>query len=95
MFSRSISKNHRETICADIGADNNIIDTRTLGRSSKSIAEITVENMEQPRSLYIAATLTNGDSAKLICFQEVTVDKELFIRHGRTLVLRNLTWLVT
>lgn len=37
----------------------------------------------------------NGNPAELVITREITVDVELHIRHGTSLILRNVRWLVT
>ena len=43
----------------------------------------------------MAATTPDGAEAHITCNQILTVDLELHVRHGNSLVLRNTVWYVT
>lgn len=43
----------------------------------------------------MSAKLPNGDAAQLVCNHTVSLNVELQIRHGTSLILRRGNWLVT
>lgn len=95
IFTAVFGSKYRDQVCADNGADGNILDKETLRRIIAAGVDASVEELSQPRVFDMAAANADGASAKLVCTKSVSVDTELHIRHGTTLRLRNLKWLVT
>jgi len=95
LFSATFGRKLRRTICADIGADANIIGDAMLTDFKKAGVDFTVEDLPVKSVFDMAASLPNGKPASLICDKAVVIDTELHIRHGSALILRGVRWLVT
>lgn len=95
VFDAVFANKLRGKVCADNGADGNIMDTQTLRELEATGVEINAQRLDRPRVFEMAAALPNGERACLTCDNAVSIDTELKIRHGAALVLRNLNWLVT
>lgn len=95
LFTAVFGSKYRNQVCADNGADTNILDNATLRRIMASGVDLEVETLAQARVFDMAAVNADGASARLTCKHSVSIDTELHIRHGSTLRLRNLKWLVT
>ena len=54
-----------------------------------------LEELPAPRNFEMAATTAEGKTATIICRQVATIDTEVHIRHGTSLVLHNVRWFVT
>lgn len=94
-FNATFDGTWRSSICADNGADANIIDMRTINEMSISGAVCNTTPLLRPRSFEMAASLENGKPATLTCTKTTTMDVELHIRHGTALILRGVQWLIT
>lgn len=95
LLTATFGETLRTTICADNGADANIMDKKLLTSLKNTKAYQHVETLPKPQLFNMAASTTSGEPSNLLCTQAVTVDTELHIRHGTTLKLRRLRWLVT
>lgn len=82
-------------ICADNGADASILDDNTLSLIISAGADVQIDNLEKPRIFGMAAMTKDGQDAQIVCDRAVSVNTELHIRHGSSLMLRNLRWLLT
>ena len=94
-FTASFDGKHTAIICADIGADDNIIDDHMLTTIQKNGAQVDIQDLPKPRMFRMAACLEDGTPTFLKCERIATVDTELLIRHGSALCLRGLRWFVT
>lgn len=95
IFSATFGNKIRSTVCADIGADANILGNSMVKKFKESGVEFSVETLPTKSVFEMAASLPNGEPASLMCDKAVVVDTELHIRHGSALVLRGVRWLVT
>ena len=84
-----------ESVCADIGADDNIMDEYLLNKIKSTSDAVQVEQLTLPRHFVMAAKLPDGSIPKISCSKIAIIDTELHIRHGTGQVLRNLRWFVT
>ena len=82
-------------VCADIGSDINLLPPTLLNELQDSGAKMTVVKFAKVRAYGLAVTENaDGNVAQIICDRQVTLDVQLFIRHGASLWLRNITWYV-
>lgn len=81
---------YRDQICADIGADSNIIDRKMLQRISAAGEDLTIQLLTKSCIFDMAATNSDGARAKLVCANTVSIDTEPHVRYGSTLRFRNL-----
>ncbi len=72
------------------------MDVALLRRIKDSGAAVSVNDLRPPHRYAMAAkSLETGQDAYIKCTHTATIDVELHVRHGTTLILRNLKWLVT
>ncbi|CAN8061403.1 unnamed protein product [Agarophyton chilense] len=95
LFTVTLDEKFRTTVCADIGSAATLKDTSILERARKAGVDASVVKLVPPRKFEMAAKNPDGSHTIIECTHAATIDTELHIRHGSTLVLRNLRWLVT
>lgn len=54
-----------------------------------------MNTLSQSRVFEIAAHVPDRKRVELVCKIEAVIDTELHIRHGSSLLLRNVSWLIT
>lgn len=84
-----------ESLCADIGADANLMGADLLPRISSSNGKVVVENLIPKKIFNLAAEAPDGTSLRLTCEKVVTMDVDVHIRHGTALKIRNVRWLIS
>lgn len=95
VFKTVFAHRHEMQTCVDNGSDGNIMDEKALQSIIQTGAEVEVKSLKQPRVFEMAAHVPDGKKAELVCKKEAVIDTELHIRHGSSLLLRNVAWLVT
>lgn len=95
LFSADFAGVLCETLCADIGADANLMDADLLSRITDAGASLQVETLNPPRQFALAAETADGDMTHLVCQRAATMDVDVHIRHGTGLKIRNARWLVS
>lgn len=82
-------------ICTDIGSDINLMGPDLLTDLLEKGAKVSVREYSTPRNFNLAILKgQNGEDIYVQCDKEVTLNVELFVRHGCYLELRNMTWYV-
>lgn len=76
-------------LCTDGGSDINLLPSHFFEDLLGNKAEMKVTKYKSPR-LYLLAASTKH----ITCGREVALDRELHIRHGKSLMIRNLRWSV-
>lgn len=76
-------------LCADGGSDINLLPRRLFRCLLEKRADMKVRNYEKARRFPLAAV-----DKFVECDRAVEMDTELLIRHGKSLMIRNLKWLV-
>lgn len=67
-----------------------------LRRWQRAGADIQVADLPRPIRFEMAASTTpKGETAEIVCNRTAIIHLELHVRHGTTLVLRNLRWVIT
>lgn len=95
IFTATLGGSLLHTICADNGADANILGAATLEKIEESGGNVTIEQLRQPRIFHMAAHDPSGAESQLRCARAATMDTDVHIRHGAALKIRRLRWLVT
>lgn len=95
IFSAHFAGRVCDTLCADIGADANLMGQELLNRIKDAGGVVEMEDLLPPRTFCLAADAPDGSKTKLICTQAATMDVDIHIRHGTGLKLRNTRWLVS
>lgn len=95
VFKTVFGHRYHGEACVDNGADNNIIDQRTLQSIREAGVDVEVVDLNRLREFEMAACDVKGNKTKLVFLKQDRLDTELHIRHGSSLLLRNLVWLVT
>lgn len=95
LFTATFAGAVRGTICADIGADANIMGALTLNQLLPAGWTVEVESFTKPRLLNMAAQAPTGNQSQLKCDRTATMDTDVHIRHGDVLKLRRVRWLVS
>lgn len=85
MFAAVFGSHHWDTVCADKGADKNILDLRTLRRIVSARVEFEIKILRHPRCFDMAACTSDGKPEKLVCLPAVALDTELHIKQTSTL----------
>ncbi len=74
----------RDAICADIGADVNLMDEQLLRRIQESGADLSVTEIKPPRRFVMAAADTpSGEKAEIVCHKTALLDTELHVGMDR------------
>lgn len=60
LFQTVFANKYRGQVCADNGADGNIMDTRTLSAIQSTGADISVQQLHRPHVFEMAAATSNG-----------------------------------
>ena len=95
LFRACFAQKSEHTICADSGSDINLLPPTVLRELQEVRAEMTVVMLPAPRSSGLAVKDDpDGKEVRIVCDRMVTLDVQLFIRHGTSLWLRNITWYV-
>ena len=96
LFNATYADRVRDIVVADIGADINLMGEILLNKLQCAGAKVHVTDLPRPMRYRMAAgTTPKGENAEIVCERTVVADLKLHVRHGSTLVLRNLRWLVT
>lgn len=95
LFTATYGGKVQEILCADNGSDMNLMGADLLKRIQTNGGKVVVTKFKNPLLYSMAANLDDGKSARISCTRRAVMDTELHIRHGKTLVLKNLKWMVT
>lgn len=95
LFSAEFGGRLWETLCADIGADANLMDTTLLNRITEAGGDVKIEDLQPARRFTLAASAPDGTDICLVCNQVATMTVDVHIRHGSALKLRHLRWLIS
>lgn len=95
MFAAVFGRKDIDSLSTDNEGDGNILNKEILSRIGVAEEDLAVESLRTLRILGMAAANADGERERLICKGMVSMDTELHIRHGSSLRLRNLKWLVT
>lgn len=71
--------------CADGGSDIDLMPSNLYEDVLEKRAYMEVTAFDSPKTFGVAASDCN-----VLCHREVNIDTELHIRHGKTLMIRNL-----
>lgn len=81
--------------CADLGSDINLLPPDVLSVLISERADVNITVFNVPRQYGMAVQTSTEDKPIYVeCDRSVTTTTELHIRHGTSLSLRNVTWLV-
>lgn len=96
VFAATYGTRTRDILVADMGSDGCIMGQDLLTRIQNDGGLVQVQELAKPVLFNLAVqSLKSGEEAKIVCDKVATMTVELHIRHGTTLVLRNLKWFVT
>lgn len=95
LFQATLGERHQTEICADQGADASILDSTILDSILDSGEDTSIIPLPKPRTFNMAATHVDGKPTQLVCEKVAVVDTTINVRHGNTLIVRSLKWLVT
>ncbi len=76
-------------MCVDGGSDINIIPKALFMELLGERVSMKVTIYTKPRKFALAAS-----DQYVSCDREIVLDTEIYIRHGKALLIRNLKWLV-
>lgn len=96
VFSCTYANRTRDFVTADIGSDMNLMGDELLDRITAEGGEVEVRDLTPTRVFNVA--VQNSDTSQpvnIICHHTATMPVALYIRHGKTLVVRNVAWMVT
>lgn len=71
------------------------MDIAMVKRMSAAGVDLDIQALPRQRVFEMMTLSRNGEVSKIVCKIMVFVDMELHIRHGLSLMLRSLKWLVT
>ena len=95
LFRACFAHKTESVVCTDIGSDINLLPPTVLFELQNFGAEMTVVKLPKLRSFGLAVeNNSDGQKVSIICDKVVTLDVQLFIRHGTSLWLRNITFYV-
>lgn len=80
----------------DVGSDINMMCRESLGELIQAKADLTITKFMPPRK-YAIATLKaqDGTEVSIECDCKVVVNTKMQIRHAKSLIVQNMSWLVT
>lgn len=87
IFSATFGEKSRAIVCADVGAEDKIMDNHTLEELEKSGVRLQIEWIFRPR-IFV-------ECAYIKFKHEVVIDTEMKIRRGPALILHGVRWIVT
>ena len=94
-FNATIAHEYKTTVCADGGLDETMIDDHRVSDIRNSGAVIRIRPLEKEIVLNMAADAPGGTPTQIKYHSELTADTDIHVRHGSSLRIRNLRWLVT
>ena len=95
IFTCTFAQRTRDVVTADIGSEVNLMDETLLKRIVRDGGDVEVKDLHQPRTFSMVVTTAGDKDVNVVCKKMATMPIELHIRHGKTLVLRNVQWMVT
>jgi len=95
IFTCTYAHRTRDVVTADIGSEVNLMDETLLERIVRDGGDVVIKDLREPRTFSMAVTTANDADVNVKCKKMATMPIELHIRHGKTLVLRNVQWMVT
>lgn len=95
LFRASLGSEVNQTVCADIGADVNLMHQTLLEKGTNEENNFKSGSFSKPVIYKMAAEDANGAPAKIKCYETIVLDMGLHIRHDTLLMLRNLKWYKT
>lgn len=88
LFSATFNGNIVETVCADIEADENLLDTKVMNQLQDKNIEMIIEHLSSSIIFEMAALTEDGTPAKITYHNKITINFELHIWHETSLILR-------
>lgn len=96
VFSATFPGKFTDTVLADIGSGVNLIDIASIEKMQASGAELQFGNLAKPANYSLAVDMgEEGESLKMVCKACAYCDVELHVWYCRTLIVRNVLWMVT
>lgn len=96
LFSAKFSETVEVLVLVDNGADDNLMPPGIFERLLKDDPKLSVTALAEPIEYSMAVDAHGRDGiAKVVCDRTVRADVQLKIRHGSTLLLRNVEWAVS
>ena len=97
LFSATFYETVEAVVLADPGSDDNLMLPRVFRKILLANKDAKVENLAQPIkfSMAVNASGPDGTNAYVTCRKSVHADANLRIRHGSSLMLRNVRWVVS
>lgn len=90
IFRTTFGGSVNQPVCVDIGADVNLMDEKLFQKFDNQKTNFNLENLSNPVIYELAEKDENGSTAKIKCDKKITLDMKLHIRHGTSLILRNV-----
>lgn len=95
-FTCIFAKHTRDYLTAEIGSDANLMDETPLNLIVQHGAGLTVTTLPKPPTFEVAVHIAaNSKPVKILRSKIAIMAVELHIRHGKTILLRNIQWVVT
>lgn len=85
----------QETVFADIGSDDNLMDAALLAHIKAAGAGPYFFHLPKPLIFTMDAHTPDGSSSEIVCTHTITIDTVLRVHHGISLNLRSFRWIVT
>lgn len=95
LFTAKIAETVRETVCAENGADANILGNLLLTRIEATGAAVAVKKIPKLRIFNMAAFMKYGSQSQPKCTRTVMMDIDIHIHHGNYLKLRRSRWIMS
>ena len=89
MIGASFAGAVNATLCADGGSDINLLPPSVFAQLLERRAHMRVTKYDKVRKFALAAS-----NLFVTCDREISINTELHIRHGKSLMIRNLRWFV-
>lgn len=96
LFSCTCDNRTKNFVTADIGFDVNLMDDKLHKEIIAEEGAVEIHDLNPPRIFDVAVQNSNtSESINIICQRMATMPVELHIRHGKTLEMRHVTWMVS
>lgn len=81
-------------VTADIGSDVNLMDDKLLQRIIREGGKVDDQELSEPRMFNMAVKTSNLRPVSVVSKKVAVMPVELHTRHGKTMLLRNVHWMV-
>lgn len=95
VFKTTFTHQHQADTCIDNGSDGNIADDHTVQAIVDAGADVEVKILKTPREFETAAHGPDGQKVELLCGKQALINTKLYVRHGSSLLLRKMKWIIT